>query len=163
MTDVRGADLSADGLYRYSLSRVWEQSRLRTATFVMLNPSTADALVDDPTIRRCIGFAKSWGCAGMHVVNVYALRATNPKDLWLADDPIGPENDQYLSDYAMRACKFGWPLVAAWGVHVKAQRAIQVLDLPGMEALQCLGTTKGGHPRHPLYLRADTPRESWAL
>lgn len=161
MTDVRRADLSKDGLFRYSLTRVWDHDEIAMATFVMLNPSTADALTDDPTIRRCAGFARSWGCSGMHVVNLYALRAHQPKRLWEAEDPVGPENDMYLADYATRAWSFGWPLIAAWGVNAKPERVNWVLTLPGMGRLEALGTTKNGSPKHPLYLRADSARAKW--
>jgi hypothetical protein len=139
------------------------------ATFIMLNPSTADANLDDPTIRRCIGFAKSWGCHGLLVVNLYALRAHNPRRLWEASDPVGPKNDTYLENYIDRALWLKWPLVAAWGANAKPDRVAQVLALarcgamPGEESLQALGVTKSGAPRHPLYLRADAVLAPWPV
>jgi hypothetical protein len=159
ITLMSDALISDDGLYRYWLTRRWNTGP--TATFVMLNPSTADAAIDDPTIRRCIGFAKAWGCGGLTVVNLYALRSTDPKGLWTAGDPVGPENDSHLSAFAVVASQLGWPLVAAWGANAKPDRVAQVLDLPGMAALTALGVTKDGAPRHPLYLRTDAQPMRW--
>ncbi len=145
------AYISDDGQYRYSLTReVAPGARYGTCTFVMLNPSTADATQDDPTIRRCIGFACAWGFERLKVVNLYAYRATNPRDLWLADDPVGPENDHVLS------LVFGGSdlLIAAWGCHAKTERVDEILAWPIRPRL-CLGLTKDGAPRHPLYLPAS--------
>jgi hypothetical protein len=145
---MSSAFISNDGLYRYSLTR--ELDGKGTCTFVMLNPSTADAEQDDPTIRRCIRFAKEWGFGRLKVVNLYAYRATKPADLWLADDPVGPENDHTLS------LVFGGSdlIVAAWGCHAKSDRVAEILSWP-IRPRVCLGITKQGAPRHPLYLRAD--------
>lgn len=153
--------LSPDGLYRYSLTRTWGARGGAVATFVMLNPSTADAAIDDPTIVRCRNFAKSWGCQGLRVVNLYALRSTDPKGLWLAPDPVGPDNDEWLRSYASDAAVHGWPLVAAWGANAKPARVARVLALPGMGDLCALGVTKSGAPRHPLYLQSDTALAPW--
>ena len=145
------AYISSDGLYRYSLMRdISPLVGCGTCTFVMLNPSTADAAQDDPTIRRCMGFARTWGFGRLKVVNLYAYRATKPSDLWLADDPIGPENDHVLS------IAFGGSdlLIAAWGAHAKRDRVAEILSWPVRPRL-CLGLTKSGAPRHPLYLRRD--------
>ena len=155
------AIISPDGLYRYRLTRRWGGGPI--ATFIMCNPSTADALLNDPTIMRCIRFAKSWGCGGLCVGNTYGLRSTDPKGLWLVPDPVGPKNDAHLTLLASRAWSKGWPLVAAWGVNVKPERVAQVLALPGMESLQALGVTKGGAPRHPLYLRSDAALAPWPV
>lgn len=157
----RAAKISDDGLFRYALLRRWSRDESAFATFIMLNPSTADADIDDPTIRRCIGFAKAWGMGALHVVNLYALRSTDPKGLWRVDDPVGPENDRYLTRHALAACTGGLPLVAAWGANAKPERVEHVASLPGMVALQALGTTKDGAPRHPLYLRADSVLREW--
>lgn len=155
------AKFSDDGRYRYALSRRWAP-RGQVATFIMLNPSTADAEMDDPTIRRCIGFARSWGMAALHVLNLYAFRATLPSDLWRAADPVGPDNDEYLAWHADTAARTGSPIVAAWGQNARRDRVEDVLAMPGMSrALTCLGVTKSGDPRHPLYLRSDTPRRPW--
>lgn len=151
---IVSAIISADGLYRYLLVRQWKAGRF--ATFVMLNPSTADGSVDDPTIRRCVGFARSWGCAGIKVLNLYAYRATSPSELWTATDPVGPLNDGYLREHCITANALGWPVVVAWGNNARPERVNEFAGLPGTEALHCLGTTKAGSPRHPLYIRADT-------
>lgn len=158
----KSAVISECGRYRYALLRRWGDAPT-FATFVLLNPSTADAEQDDPTIRRCIGFAKAWGLAALRVVNVYALRSTDPEALRRADDPVGPLNDRYLTRHAEAARDEGMPLVAAWGAHADPNRVRQVLALPGMTALTALGTTKDGHPRHPLYLPAAAARHPWPV
>jgi hypothetical protein len=145
--------------YRYLLGREWADGP--TAVFVMLNPSTADALTDDPTIRRCIGYAQAWGCGGLMVANLYAWRATDPDELWAADDPVGPENDAHLYAAAQVAADSGGPLVGAWGANAKADRIAAVLNLPGMDRLTALAVTKAGQPRHPLYLKADLTPQPW--
>lgn len=152
--------VSPDGFYRYWLTRTWGTGG--HATFVMLNPSTADANEDDPTIRRCIGFAKAWGLGGLRVVNLYALRSTDPKGLWKASDPVGPDNDHWLREAAFHAVRLGLPIVAAWGANAKPGRVAQVLALPSMDRLTALGVTKDGAPRHPLYLRADSRLSPWS-
>lgn len=153
--EVRAAVISDCDRYRYELTRRWADGPV--ATFVMLNPSTADGDQDDPTIRRCTGYATAWGCGGLHVVNLYALRATSPADLWAADDPVGPENDAWL----MCAAITGGPLVAAWGAHARPDRIAAVLELPGFHSLEALATTKAGQPRHPLYLPAGLTPQPW--
>lgn len=154
--------ISADERYRFDLTRRWGRSE-RLATFVMLNPSTADASQDDPTIRRCIGFAKSWGCHGLRVVNLYAYRATQPRDLWLADDPVGYENHAMV-EYAIRtATALDAPLVAAWGAHARPKRVAEVLAYARSVGAQftALKVTKAGAPGHPLYIRADAALSPW--
>lgn len=151
-TLTRGdAVISKDGRYRYLLERSWSDGP--TITFVMLNPSTADAAIDDPTIRRCIGFAKKWGGGRLRVVNLYALRATDPKELWIAKDAIGEENDAYL----LQSLQESELVIAAWGIHAKHERVKEVLDLVGQGKCKffVLGLTKSGSPRHPLYVRSD--------
>ena len=141
----RGAYLSKDRVYRYSLWRYWGAQS--PAMFIGLNPSTADETQDDPTIRRCMNFAKSWGCGGIVMTNLFAFRATDPKLLKAATDPIGPENDEILDDVAAE-CEFR---IACWGVHgTHLCRDIAVAGM--MRPLKCFGTTKDGHPKHPLYL-----------
>ena len=120
----REAELSEDRLYRYRLTRIWGDGP--RATFVMLNPSTADEHVDDPTLRRCMGFARAWGLGGLNVVNLSAFRATIPAELWRAVDPIGPDNDDYLR----AAGASGEPLIAAWGNNAKLHRVQEVLSVP---------------------------------
>ncbi len=101
-----GADFDGTGAYRYSLWREWD-SRRPIVAFVMLNPSTADAAKDDPTIRRCASFARSWGYGSLEVVNLFAYRASEPKRLRQTPDPIGPANDDYLVDAADRVADGG--------------------------------------------------------
>ena len=119
----------------------------------MLNPSTADESTDDPTIRRCIGFARVWGYGGLEVVNLFALRTTDPRELRLSRDPIGGLNDAYLVDAMTRSAA----TVIAWGAHgVFRSRAAAALGLLSPRArLLALGWTNSGEPRHPLYLRRD--------
>lgn len=137
--------------YRYRLWRRWADGGL--AVFVMLNPSTADAERDDPTIRRCAGFARAWGFGGMTVVNLFALRATDPARLHRARDPVGRDNDRHIA----AAAAGGDLVVVAWGVHGGLrERDRAVLDLLAASRPRCLGLTRGGHPRHPLYLPART-------
>ena len=155
------AKISECGQYRYLLTRKSELDcpDKGTALFVMLNPSTADAETDDPTIRRCRGFARDWGCAGLTVANLYAFRATNPSELWSQDDPVGPDNNEEL--YAL-AKEYG-DVVCAWGAnakHDRVQEVIRILEGAGAR-LWCLGTTKSGAPRHPLYVKADQPLIAW--
>ncbi|WP_232676708.1 DUF1643 domain-containing protein [Nocardioides sp. R-C-SC26] len=155
---MRDATLSDDGLYRYVLHRWWSGGPV--LTFIMLNPSTADAEVDDPTIRRCIGFSRDLGYDGIRVVNLYSLRATNPAELWKAADPTGGEvNDIYLIEQLRVASH--QPVIAAWGANARPDRVDWLKSLPGAEHLQCLGVTKAGAPRHPLYLPASTRPTPW--
>ena len=151
---VGTAKFSDCGQYRYSLSRVWDK-RKKLACFIMLNPSTATAKENDPTIRRCIGFSKRWGYGRLVVVNLFAFRATDPTELKMAADPVGPDNSSAIS----AAAAFSDKVIAAWGVHgvlngqtTKTKHLLSLLSKP----IYCLGATKGGHPKHPLYLRNDT-------
>ncbi|MCB1281882.1 MAG: DUF1643 domain-containing protein [Salinibacterium sp.] len=161
----RGACLSDCERYRYTLWRRWgdepKPEKSPCMVFVMLNPSTADGQYDDPTIRRCMGFADSFGYHAMLVVNLFAFRATNPRDLWSEEDPIGPENDEAIR----RAC---YPtthrVVAAWGSpkHAWHDRRAQEVTRLLATRLHTLATTKHGHPRHPLYLAADASLSPWS-
>ena len=116
-----------------------------------MGSSTADAEVNDPTIRRCIGFAWDWGYRSLVVVNLFAFRATTPKELRRAVDPVGPKNDAHLVASVAEADA----VVAAWGVHgAMNERDREVIELlSGNSRLHCLGVTKAGLPRHPLYMR----------
>ena len=155
--ESRSAELSPCGLYRYTLERRWDDRP--PALFVMLNPSTADASEDDPTIRRCIGFARDWGYGGLLVGNLYAYRATDPAVLWEAAgagiDPVGPLNDRRLRELRRRAAL----AVAAWGAHKLVGRAAHVMDLLG--ELHVLRLTKHGQPGHPLYVPKSTLPTRW--
>ena len=155
------AVISECGQYRYFLQRPSEIANPDTgpAVFLMLNPSTADATVDDPTIRRCRSFAKRWGCAGIIVVNLFAYRSTDPKGLRSAIDPIGPENDEHLMNVALRG-----DIVCAWGGNAPENRVKEVVALLKKFKrcrLLCLGTTTTGAPRHPLYVLGDQPLVEW--
>jgi hypothetical protein len=149
----QGAVIDPTGCYRYSLWRVWHPKGSRVA-FIMLNPSRADATVDDPTIRRCIGFAQHWGYGSLEVVNLFAYRTSNPARLKQMRDPIGPENDHYLKQ-AIQRSKL---TILAWGNRGNLnRRSQQVLSwLTPWENLYCLGVTRSGYPRHPLYLKRET-------
>lgn len=150
---ARAATLSEDGRYRYILHRWWGSGDRRLG-FVMLNPSTADARVDDPTIRRCMGFARTLGYDGIRVVNLYAFRATKPADLWRADEPTGGVRNDDLLRELVRQGKHQ-PVIAAWGANAKPDRVAEFMSWPGSDRVLALGLTKDGAPRHPLYLRAD--------
>lgn len=150
------AVISPCGRYRYVLTRTWDEE-LTTLVFCMLNPSTADADKDDPTIRRCIGFAKREGCGGIAVVNLFAWRATDPDKLPILDsEKSGPENEAHVASTVT-----GRRVVVAYGAHSSAHPFVvhPFLDLLRANAagVYCLGTTKSGAPRHPLYVRGDTP------
>jgi hypothetical protein len=147
-----------DGRYRYNLWRSWDERNLSRVLFIGLNPSTADAVADDPTIRRCVRFARDWGYGGMWMANLYALRATLPARLVDADDPVGPLNDQWLRVLA----ELAELTVAAWGAWPgpDLHRPAAVMDLVG--GLHVLGLTKHGEPRHPLYMRADVEPVRWS-
>lgn len=156
-----GAKISACGKYRYWLTRpaATDTPEKGTALFIMLNPSTADAELDDPTIRRCRGFAETWDCAGLTVGNLYALRATDPKELSRALDPVGPSNDMHL----YKLCQEYGDVVCAWGTNAKPERvqAFCAIAERASVRLWCLGTTKSGAPRHPLYIKADQSLIAW--
>jgi hypothetical protein len=155
------ANISPSGYYRYSLRRTWDREGPSMA-FVMLNPSTADAFVDDPTIRRCMGFARREKMGGITVVNLFAGRATKPEDLFKMWDSVGPQNETtwHIWLYAARP-----KIVCAWGAEPKAMEQAKKFrawaDGHNL-ALWCLGKTKDGHPRHPLYLKNDAPLEPFA-
>lgn len=141
------AVFSADRAYRYELVRVWN-TREPACAWVMLNPSTADASVDDPTIARITRRSQAWGYGGLHVLNLFALRATNPRALYTHADPVGPENDRYL--FALAGSNVS--VIAGWGEHGKFdQRGHQVRVLWDRGLLHALALTKSGEPAHPLY------------
>ena len=148
------AIFSPDRRYRYVLRRqVGFGDGHGRCLFICLNPSIADETTDDPTVRRCIGFARTWGYRELSVVNIFALRSTNPDALRQFTDPIGPENDRHIRIEAEWVDR----IVVAWGNH-GAYRGrsseVQVL-LRGLRR-KCFGLTKAGEPRHPLYLAKDT-------
>lgn len=155
----RSAVISADHRYRYRLTRYWDFAK-PTLSFIMLNPSTADGEEDDPTIVKCVKYARRWGYGGLMVCNVFAWRATDPRQLLTAADPVGPENDRYLTLMFQMASTSRAAVIAAWGANaLKVQdgrRAAEVLSLPlATERLYCLGVNADGSPKHPLYQKDD--------
>lgn len=147
-----GALFDATRRYRYTLWRKWSDGG-RFVNFVMLNPSTADESVLDPTVTRCMNFAKDWGYDGGYVTNIFALRSTDPRELYSCHDPVGLWNDTYITETA-KACSL---VVVAWGVHGKLKgRGIEVGKMLQEFEPQCFDLTKEGMPKHPLYLRRSS-------
>ena len=149
------AGFSRCGRNRYWLRRCWN-SDLPQCTFIGLNPSTADAHTNDPTLRRCINFADQWGYGSLLLVNLFALRSTDPRALRLSDDPQGPRANEWLR----RASRESTLVIAAWGNggHLldRANRA-----LPWVENPHCLGLTASGMPKHPLYCPKTSQPRAW--
>lgn len=151
--EVGQAYFDDERVYRYALSRVWDVKK-PMLLFVGLNPSTADENTLDPTLRKCIKFAKREGCGGLWVANLFAFRATNPKDMLAAVDPVGPDNDIWLLDIA-RWCPI---ILVGWGAHgVHLGRDMQVRKLLQGHTLAALAVNANMTPKHPLYCRDDTP------
>ncbi len=173
MSDHKGALISPCGQYRYSL---WRESlstllgtpRLGRVCFVMLNPSTADAEHDDPTIGKCKKYAQAWGFGSLEVVNLFAWRATDPADLYaaaqLGNDVVGPENDAHITSAARRSQL----VVVAWGTKDwldgadRPRQVVQLIQAAGA-APHCLVQTKSGQPGHPLYLRDALRPVPWPI
>lgn len=144
-----GAEFSDCRHYRYALWRVWDEAGPYVA-IIGLNPSTADEVQNDPTINRCISFARSWGYGGVCVVNLFAFRATVPADMMRVKDPIGPETDKWLVEISSSA----GAVVAAWGndgAYLGRSSAVKRM-IPGLYALKI---NKSGEPAHPLYLKGS--------
>ena len=140
------AVISEDGKYRYQLSRTWDEEKPKVL-FLMLNPSTADANIDDPTIRRVVNFASSWGYGGVFVGNLYALRSTDPAALGTADDPIGKDNLHHVKTLVGMTDR----VVYAWGNKKKEPEWLcNLVDKP-----YCIDISKEGIPKHPLYLKKE--------
>ena len=146
------AIFSPDRRYRYVLRRQWLSGN-GVCLFVCLNPSIADETTDDPTVRRCIRFAQGWGYRALSVVNIFALRSTNPDALRQFADPIGPENNEHIRSEAEGADR----IVVAWGNHGAYLGRSSTMErvLKGLR-LECFGLTKAREPRHPLYIAKDT-------
>ncbi|MGO0305087.1 DUF1643 domain-containing protein [Endozoicomonas acroporae] len=141
----KDAKLSDCRKYRYALWRTWDAEK-SFVMFIGLNPSTADETEDDPTIRRCINYAKDWGYGGLCMVNLFAFRATEPNDMKNAIDPIGPENDEWLKNLS----KDAGIIIGAWGNHGSfMNRAKAVINM--IPNIKCLKQNFGGEPAHPLY------------
>jgi hypothetical protein len=157
---IKRAVISPCGRYRYRLERIWDETR-PLLVFVMLNPSTADAKLDDPTVRRCVAFAMREGYGGILIVNLYALRTPSPAELWKAEDRLGgPDAERALVLASEYAREHDAPIVCAWGAGSKGRGVFTVEMMRTRGArLACLGKTQDGSPRHPLYVRADQPLE----
>ncbi len=150
----RDAVITDCKLYRYMLEREWAEG-METCVFVMLNPSTADAMQDDNTIRRCISYAQDWDFTRLQVVNIYGFRATKPADLWKAKDPMGEHNMLWIHE----VCKDAGRIVLAWGDHGVKHGAGAEMEAMLVETyadcVVVLGRNKSGEPVHPLYQRKD--------
>lgn len=156
-----------DRIYRYNLLRRWAPGP--TCLWIMLNPSTADETELDPTLRRCLGFTRSWetgnprdpgeGFGAFEVCNLYALRSTKPRGLWRVDDPVGPDNDIWIGMAARRAAL----VIVGWGVNAKPERERHVAHLLADVGAQphALRLTRQGSPGHPLYVPASTMPIPW--
>ncbi len=157
---IRGegaAEISACGRYRWTLERSWDDMGEGVANFIMLNPSKATATEPDPTLKRCIGFARSWGYAKLVITNLFAWRSTDPEQLKGRDrdEVIGPDNDDHILAWASKADI----VVLAWGNHgLLYGRAAEVLAMLARIRARphYLGLTSLGQPTHPLYLSAAT-------
>ena len=151
------AIISDCGKYRYHLHRHIGMGGRGSCCFVMLNPSTADATLDDPTIRRCIGYAKSLGCDSLEVVNLFAYRSTDPAILAAMSRAIavGPENDIHI----LKAISFAQFVLCAWGNHGylfgRDQEVLKLIRGKGAKPMALKINAKSGQPGHPLYLKAD--------
>jgi len=151
----KSAIFSDNRKYRYTLWRIWDL-KSGYVMFIGLNPSTADENIDDPTVRRCIGFAKAWGYGALCMMNLFAYRATNPKDMIKSNNPVGSENDRFLTNMAVSANI----VIAAWGTKgTFLQRDKAVISL--ITNKHVLRFTKDGYPAHPLYLPKDLKPIKW--
>lgn len=152
--------------WRYRLTREWALSGTDLVV-IGLNPSTADETNDDPTIRRCIRFAKDWGHARLHMVNLFAFRATKPEDMKAAADPVGPDTDRHLANLCREAQSYGGQILAAWGTHGSHRGrdayVASLLEFRGQIRLLALGSNADGSPKHPLYIKASTRPTAWTM
>ena len=161
------------GRYRYWLERIWDLEK-PILPWVLLNGSTAGSIRNDPTVRRAIGFTRQWDFGGLWLVNAYAAMATNPRDLLAMEENVGPRNRYYVQKTVFDAWRHARilldtpdpPVIVGWGNHgARGDRDLRALDwilCAGVPVrLQCLGVTKQGCPRHPLYCAADTERVNY--
>ena len=145
--------------YRYSLTRVWDAGGLK-ALFVMLNPSTATEVQNDPTVERCERRARALGFGAFQVTNIFAWRETDPHKMRTAPEPVGPENDNAILDGVQWADQ----VIAAWGAHgshLERGPQVETLLRGTRQPLFHLGLTKDGHPKHPLYIAYTQQPEPW--
>ncbi|MEH6833588.1 MULTISPECIES: DUF1643 domain-containing protein [Falsihalocynthiibacter] len=145
--------------YRYSLTRVWDEAAARVF-FIMLNPSTATEVQNDPTVERCERRARALGYGGFRVANIFAWRDTDPRKMRAATDPVGPENDRTILD----GCAWADTIVCAWGTHgAHLNRGPVVAEMLKNHTLFHLGLSKAGHPKHPLYIAYTVQPTLWEL
>ena len=153
-----GAQFSGCLTYRYKLWRLWSDEP--PVLFIMLNPSTADADRTDPTVERCVRYARAWGDGGLLVCNLFALRSTDPQELYKHIAPIGTRNDEAILAEAERASR----IICAWGNHGRhlgrSYYLRRLLEDNGFD-LWVLKLTSKGEPNHPLYLRRDLQPTAW--
>ncbi len=147
--------------YRYALTRIWDEAGSRVL-FVMLNPSTATEIRNDPTVERCERRARALGFGAFRVCNIFAWRATDPREMRAADDPVGPENDAAILEGADWADR----IICAWGTHgahLDRGPAVERLLRGTGRPLYHLGLTRAGHPKHPLYIGYATKPMAWEV
>lgn len=158
---ARGATFSPCKNYRYTLMRKWSALPFKSGyvLFLMLNPSIADELVLDPTVRRCLGYALDWNYSEMHVCNIFGIRGTDPRILREVDDPVGKENDKYICEEVGNADL----VIAAWGSHgTYKNRGDEVMKMVSkIKPIHYLQLTKQGIPSHPLYLKGNLTPQVW--
>lgn len=155
---------SPDRAYRYFLRRAvdqdWDLSQKPPIAFLLLNPSTADEVKDDPTVKRCRRYAAAWGYGEVIILNAFAFRATDPKNMRAAPDPIGPDNDKVILETTQAVFGLGGALVCGWGNHgafLDRGKAVRALLDP--YEVKAFPHTSAGEPGHPLYLRKDVTLE----
>lgn len=156
LLEKAGAEYSPCEKYRYRLWRIWDESA-KPCVFIGLNPSKATELILDNTVRRCVNYARDWGYGGLHMLNIFAYRATDPKDMFACVEPIGgPRNDEAI----LETVALGGVTVAAWGAHgIHLDRGAAVRQL--VPQLHHLHLTAQGHPGHPLYLSKKLKPIKW--
>lgn len=162
-SDYAGAVFDSKRIYRYVLWRLWNRKSAPLIT-IMLNPSTADEEVLDPTVKKCIKWAQAWGYGGIYVLNAFALRSTDPELLvefaQKGRDPIGPENDFHIIETLAEHSDAR--VIVGWGKHAALlNRQQRMVELLAGRALYCLGVNKDGSPEHPLYVALATQPKVW--
>ena len=154
---IKSAVFSPCRKYRYSLSRTWDINQ-KIILFIGLNPSTANETHDDPTIRRCLLYSSIWGFGGLIIVNLFAFRATLPKDLINSKHPVGRDNNQFI----IHAHKEASMTIAAWGndgdLYNRDQEVLEIISNP-----MCLKVNKTGQPAHPLYQKKDIKQKPYSI
>ena len=165
------ARFSKCGTWRYWLMREWEPDNYKgKVIFIMCNPSTADHRVNDPTVAKCVRYAKDWGFGGLFVLNIFALKSTDPKLLYTHENPVGDENDEHIRETielnALRDLPGSLRVICAWGTHGalknRGKQVKNMLDEMGIRA-HALKLTKDGHPQHPLYIPKDQQPFWWSV